>query len=275
MTCGSDRTIAYGLDLAGYSQGKKSALARVEWPGEGPVKAKSLRGHPFACPAKGIDKLDTEREQNEIDRILAEGNLCVDVPIDLQGLMGLDSAESSSSSYPRFIWELTLRPVDCAFHARPPLADRIGAPVVRFRNILTKSQRSQLGSRLWETYPGATLELVTRTKPGYKKGRAKSEAGEWVPIREGCTADEELACLATALSVAANPGTELNDDELDAVLCALAGVAPKCALLFGCGLEEVVSCRINKMAGTEDTAFAAPKGYVLVGRRFWSEIRLE
>ena len=275
MTCGTDRKIAYGLDLAGYSRGEKSALVRVEWPGEGPVKAKSLRGHPFARAAKGIDTLDPECEQNKIDHILAEGNLCVDVPIDLQGLMGLDSAESSRSLCPRFIWELTLRPVDHAFHARPPLADRIGAPVVRFRNILTKPQRRQLGSRLWETYPGATLELMTRTKPGYKKGRAKSEVGEWVPSREGCTADEELACLANVLSVTAKPGTELNDDELDAVLCALAGVAPKCALLFGCGLEEVISSRINKAPGTEDTAFAAPKGYVLLDRRFWSEIRLD
>ena len=274
MTWGSDRTIAYGLDLAGYSQGKKSALVRVEWPGKGPVKAKSLRDHPFARPAKGIDKLDPEREQNEIDRILAEGHLCVDVPIDLQDLMGLDSATSSRSVYPGFIWELTLRPVDYAFHARPPLADRIGALVVRFRNILTKSQKEQLGSRLWETYPGATLELVTRTKPRYKKGRAKSDAAKWVPSREGCTADEELACLATVLSVVANPGTELNDDELDAVLCALTGIAPQWALLRGHALEDAIVCRIRKKLGDLHLRATPPRGYVLLKCKFWEEIHL-
>ena len=174
MTCGSDRRIAYGLDLAGYSQGQRSALVRVEWPGEGPVKAKLLTGHPFARRAEGKHKLNPEPERKAIEFMLGKGRIFVDVPIDLQGLMGLDPPKSSRRSNPPHIWELTCRPLDYAFGARPPLADRIGALVVRFRNILTESQRSQLGSRLWETYPGATLELVTGTKPGYKNGRVNS-----------------------------------------------------------------------------------------------------
>ncbi|MYB31626.1 MAG: DUF429 domain-containing protein [Acidobacteria bacterium] len=283
--------LAYGLDLAGYSQGEKSALVRAEWPGEGPVKAEVLTGHPFADELSGTDELDTGREQQAIDRLLAAGRLCADVPIDLQGLMGLDSAERAGHLYPPSIWQLTSRPVDYAFRALPPLADRIGAPVVRFRNILTKSQRFQLGSRLWETYPAATLQRLgycgecrnSNGKLTYNNGRAKRENARWVPSRPGTrhqARDKAVACIAKRIGITAGDKATITDDVLDAVLCALTGVAPRGSVLNGSALDEEIRRCLGERSESKDksrathTGVTGPKGYVLLSRQFWGQIDL-
>ena len=154
---------AYGLDLAGYSTGK-SALARADYEcsnGTVQVRIMSISKNPFAVKRKRKCVLDVTRERDWIESRLAKSRLCVDIPIDLQGLMGLDpSPERDGWRGTPFLWEQTLRPVDYAFDALPPLADRIGSPVARFRTILTKGQRNQLGHRLRETYPRARPQAI-------------------------------------------------------------------------------------------------------------------
>ena len=296
MTGARNVKVAYGLDLAGYSKGKKSALARVAWHGGNePVEAKVVTDHPFAQELKRCHKLAPRCEQQAIDCMLAQGRLFVDVPIDLQGLMGLDPRKESGDCDHQFVWELTLRPVDYAFGALPALADRIGSPVARFRNILSTLGIDPLGDGLSETYPAASLSLVgeferCKNKKGhltYKDGRAKREDGKWVPCgrREGQrAADTAVACIATEIGI--TTGTTITDDELDAVLCALTGVAPPSALLCGSALEKEISCRIEKKLNskrrntrTESPRQArratAPLGYVLLRCKFWREIQLE
>ncbi|HWB31690.1 MAG TPA: hypothetical protein VG714_00790 [Acidobacteriaceae bacterium] len=111
------------------------------------------------------------------------GPVAVDIPIDLQGLGG--PAQIS------FVWELTRRPVDRALGALAPLADRIGAPTARFRNIVDAGGfGSSLGSRLFETYPAGSLKRL---------GLKRSD-------------------IITA------PGNMLNEDETDAAICALTAL---------------------------------------------------
>ena len=302
--------VAYGLDLAGYSQGKKSALVRVEWPGKGPVKAKVLAGHPFAQALKGKCKLDPKREQEGIARILEEGNLCVDVPIDLQGLMGLDAPERRGC-LPRFVshtkeqdgrldrsvWQLTKRPVDYAFGGLAPLASFIGHLVVRFRTILAADQRDQLGLGLWETYPGAVLhkmwklqeecpeEYRKKNKINYKKDEVTHDGAEWK--------GNGLAWIANTLGIKPVCPAEfaqepLSDDELDAVLCALPGVAPSCESLRCSELDSEIARRLPERLPSEEKSEAsqmtvtAPTGYVLLRKKreepekwWWNEIHLE
>ena len=268
--------IAYGLDLAGYTTGK-SALARVEREcGSRIVHAIVFTNHPFSKKRVGAHKLCIEPEVDAIQCILRTGGLYVDVPIDLQDLTKPD---------PTFIWQLTRRPVDHAFHGLAPLADRIGSPVARFRKILSTLSIDPLGDGLWETYPRATISLLggfeeCRNKKGsltYKDGRAKRNDGEWIPclMRKGRdAADKAVACMATEIGITTSDGTTINDDELDAVICALTGVAPKSALLCGDELEKEILCRINADP-SQKTGFGGPTGYVLLRRRFWSEIPLD
>ena len=307
MAGDSNVKIAYGLDLAGYSTGK-SALARVEREcGSGMVRAQILDDHPFAKRRVGKDILAVELEREAIEFILREGRLCVDAPIDLQGLMGLDSPEGTGACLSRlvgrfrkpgvpsarFTWELTSRPVDYAFGGLQPLASWIGSLVARFRNVLTTHQRGELGLRLWETYPAATLRLLktsgrcgdTKVDLHYKDGRAKREGGSWVPAPKddepkSVSRARAVACMATEIGITSKDGTTINDDELDAVICALTGVAPRSDLLCGAPMEEAISCRIKKKLGkkklgTQEARVTAPRGYVLLQRRFWSEIHLE
>ena len=228
--------------------------------------------------------------------MLDKGNLSVDVPIDLQGLMGLDPPEEQKEGAPWGVWELTLRPVDYAFNALPALADRLGAPAARFRNILATCQRNQLGSRLWETYPGAVLHgtlrlqdacctehIAKQNKITYKGQETKYDGAEWK--------GNGLACIANALNIkpkcpADFDDVPFSDDELDAVLCALTGVAPPLALLSGCQLGEQILCRIQKRLNAKEknnqegrprkkARATAPVGYVLLRCKFWSEIHLE
>ena len=287
MAGDSNVQIAYGLDLAGYYQGRKSALAWLTRQcGSRTVSAQVLSGHPFAKRRIRADRFSVKCEREAIKFMLGEGRLCVDVPIDLQGLMGLDPRTESGDVDPQFVWELTLRPVDYAFDALAPLADRIGSPVVRFRHILSTGQRDQLGLRLWETYPRASLSLLGDFKKcgnqqgnlTYKDGRAKQEDGKWVPClsrKDRDAADRAVACMATEIGITSKDGITINDDELDAVICALTGVAPRSDLLCGAPMEEAISCRIKKKLGTQEARVTAPRGYVLLQRRFWSEIHLE
>ena len=300
MAGNSTVKIAYGLDLAGYSTGK-SALARVERECDSEkVCAKIFDDHPFAKRRIRREELNVECEGKAIEFMFGKGRLSVDVPIDLQGLMGLDPPDPEAGTDPhRFTWELTLRPVDYAFDALPPLATFIGSPVARFRNTLKTFGTSPLGQRLWETYPAAVLRLLGDSsacgsmieRRSYKGGRAKREGGNWVPLPKGkkqmaAARAEALACKATELGITASDETTIDDDDLDATLCALTGVAPPFALLCGSALEIEISCRIAKKLNStsrkaraerpgQETRATAPLGYVLLRCKFWSQIHLE
>ena len=272
--------VGYGLDLAGYSTGK-SALARAEYEcpnGTVRVRIIPISEHPFARKRKLQDVLDVEPERGWIECMLAESRLCVDIPIDLQGLMDLAPLpERDGCAGTPFLWELTRRPVDYAFGALPPLADRIGSPVARFRTTLTERQRNQLGHRLWETYPREVLKRLTGTHGHYKNGRAAFDGRKWVPhpsTEKTAGRSTELARIANQIGLTASGPTSVNDDDLDAAVCAVAGVAPQWALLCGAELEKEIRCCIKEKLEQQEARNAAPRGYLLLRSRYWSGIHL-
>ena len=267
--------MAHGLDLAGYSTGK-SALARAEDEcSSGTVRVRIISGHPFSDKRKRKHVLDVNPEQAQIRSMLAEGRLCVDIPIDLQGLMDIDPPqEGKNCADMPFVWERTLRPVDYAFGALPPLADRIGSPVARFRTILPEQQRDQLGQRLWETYPRAIIERLTEQNRPYKNGAAVFDGEKWIPMTKGTACHDRLADIANRIGLTAGDGISVNDDELDAAVCAVAGVAPRRALLCGHELEKEIRCRIKKKLKQSAARNVPPRGYLLLRCQFWSKIHL-
>src|SRR5579872_1480207 len=161
--------ISYGLDLAGYSTGK-SSLAKATFNGSTELSVVVYRNHPFAEKLEGWETVGplVERERRLL-RFMQP--LYVDVPIDLQGLPNQTGV--------RFTWQLTKRPVDFAFSALPPLADRLGSPVARLAYLLV-ADRSALGSGLYETYPAASLEPMLGGKRSYKGKTAKWKDGNWI-----------------------------------------------------------------------------------------------
>ena len=268
--------VAHGLDLAGYSTGK-SALARADYECcSATVRVRIISGHPFSEKRERKHLLDVKSEQAQIRSMLAQGRLCVDVPIDLQGLMGIDAPqEEKSREDTPFVWERTLRPVDYAFGALPPLADRIGSPVARFRTILTERERQEhLGQCLWETYPRAIIERLTGPNRPYKNGAAVSNGEKWVPKTKATAYQESLADIANRIGLKAGGGMSVNDDELDAAVCAVAGVAPQWALLYGQELEKEIRCRITEKLKQSTDRGDAPRGYLLLRCRYWSVIHL-
>ncbi len=119
---------AFGLDIAGYSEGK-SGFVQADRKDDNSIEITIFQGHAFSEKHDTRTSLEhiAEREKELLISCCKKGRLLVDIPIDLQGL-----------PYPnnvRFIWELVKRPVDFAFDALPPLADRIGSPVARLAKI--------------------------------------------------------------------------------------------------------------------------------------------
>jgi hypothetical protein len=152
--------------------------------------------------------------------------------------------------------------VDRTFGALPPLADRIGSVVARFSNLL-RAYRSghdePLGRSLFETYPADSLRLLGWPHKGYKEkdNRTTFRDGQW--IGRG-PKGERLAEIASRLGLIAEPGTELDHDELDAVICSLTGVLDDECLLRDGNLEHVIS----ESLGNQRVNSAPPRGYVLL-----------
>jgi len=252
---------AFGLDIAGYSTGR-SALACAQRKDGGPIAVTVFREHAFANKVKGNSLLAgvVRKEADWLVACLRLGPVFIDAPLDLQGLPGPHRA--------RFVWELTKRPIDCALKAMPPFAERIGAPVIRIRAILTEIEKTQsklLGVQVFEVYPAASLELMHLRRDGYKGQRVRFEADKW------CDADgdsEVLAGLANSLELAAEGDEFLTDDELDATLCALTGVVDNDDLLQGRELEAHVSNLVGPHTLTDDweESDLVPQGYVLLQR---------
>jgi len=247
-------TRAYGLDLAGYST-TGSALAAADDSGEG-IVITVLDDHCFSVAAGGTSSLadKTHEEIACLDRLIADATaLYVDVPIDLQGLPNPDD--------PELIWELTKRPVDQAFGALCPLADRIGSYVARMQNLwqMLKQNSDPLGSGLFETYPAASLTVGKQCSKGYK-GQATRNQNKWIGVGTNKEAEQKkndkLAELLNKLNWQAEDKFHFSNDEFDAALCALCGVSPR---LDGDELADEMNRRIGG-----NRSYMRPQGYVLL-----------
>ena len=256
-----EEQVAFGLDLAGYSTGK-SGLAKAVRKGNH-IKVTIYRNHAFAVASKGT-KLLSEVTQKEIDLLsycCRNAKIYIDIPIDLQGLNEPDIAE--------MVWQLTKRSVDYAFSALPPLADKIGSPVARIQNLIrkydsTNTEKSPVGEDIFETYPAGSLSLLGYPDSGYK--------GQRISYIDGIWNGDVLAEIANNLNLKADPDTMLNDDDVDACLCALTGVASENHLLQGASLNSEISKRIRKKLPSSlfsRVSTVPPSGYVLL--KGWDE----
>lgn len=250
---------AFGLDLGGYSSGG-SALALAS-RGPSRVEITVYRGHAFMKkPGKGKPFPDIVAEEVELlAACLQEAPLYVDVPIDLQRL--------PCPGGEVFAWQLVKRPVDQAFGALPPLADRIGSVVARFSNLLRALRvdyPKPLGQLLYETYPAGSLRLLEIPHERYKEknNSVKFEDGKWVGYG---AKGERLAELTERLGLIAGQGEKLNHDEFDAVICALTGVVEETRLLRDNDLKHTILKRL----GSQQVDPTPPKGYVLL--QSWPE----
>ena len=244
---------SFGLDLAGYST-NGSALAVAE-SDNARITVTLLDGHCFCQAAEGT-VLVAQKAAEEVEclrRLLARGKVLVDVPIDLQDLLRPEGAT--------FIWQLTKRPVDRAFGALCPLADRIGSYVARMKNLWrilgAEMTGDPLGATLFETYPAASLRLSDRCCEGYK-GRCGFQAGVWTGSAAKTDIDQKknnvFAKLLSELKWLAEDGFQMNNDEFDAAICALTGIGDQ---LHGVELETEINRQL-------DGKYCAPRGYVLL-----------
>jgi len=259
-------TIAYGLDFAGFSTGG-SALARADRNSAGDLCVTVYMGHCFAEKVDGFDEVREvlRRERAVVATCLQHATLTVDIPIDLQGLPTVEPRQ--------FSWELTLRPVDCAFNARPPLADRLGAPVARFAALASPPQLADnavLGTSLFETYPAAALELMGLPREGYK-GHARYQPPDgWIPVE---TKEEDMqqraknqvfARMLNLLAWNAPKSTILSHDSFDATLCAITGTAEPARRLEGVDLERAIQQRLTRKKRPVPSRMTPPTGYALL-----------
>lgn len=248
---------AFGLDIAGYSTGK-TGFARACRKNDNSIIVTVYQGHIFSKKYDGKKPLDNIaiKERELLQACCKNSVLMVDTPIDLQGLSHLDNAS--------FIWQLTLRSVDYAFGGMAPLANYIGAPVARFQNMMSahndqNRDESIVGTHIFETYPAATLRLLGLPYKKYKDHKIVFEDGHWT----GGIAEE----IAEGLGLIAENGEMLNDDELDAIICAITGVVDDDLILKGDELKHEISKSIKNKLNNEyldGINVEPPRGYVLL-----------
>ncbi len=232
--------MAFGLDLGGYSAGGSVLVfATRRTPTE--VHATVYKGHTFSKkPGRGRPLAPiAEKEVELLAACLRRAPLYADVPIDLQGL--------PCPGGEVYAWQLVKRPVDFAFGALPPLADRIGSVVARFQNILrllSQDHLDPLGDRLFETYPAGSLRLLELPHEGYKddKDRITFEGDTW---HGSGPKGRVLTRIANGLGISGTHGEMLSHDDLDAVLCALTGVVDRSCLLQGKELGTAIGERVD------------------------------
>ncbi len=259
-----ENSVAYGIDLAGYSSTGKSQVARVIRTDDANgcylaaslIPTNLLRGYSGTEPLKKVIDSDIQ----VFSDLLGNGGICaVDVPIDLQGL---DSFNENKT----YLWEVTKRPIDYKLGALPPLADKIGAVVARMQLII-KNFPGLLGVSIFETYPAASLKLLSLNQQ-YKGGNAIWQNGKWVPSTMGAknNANIGLSNMLNQLNVVSYiEGLNINDDQIDAILSAVP-------LLSRPWLME--SDLINHPSLADKKLLKAPNGYILCGDKFWSRIEI-
>jgi hypothetical protein len=273
-----------GWDLAGYGD-SGSALCRADRTGDA-ITATILRA-PFICRPRHAIAADiqatTDAECEMLRRFARIGSVYLDVPIDLEQLIRL--VDHLRDEPALFYWQLVKRPVDHIFWALEPLASNLGFAVARTSHILgrlvAENAGVTLGDNLFETYPAATLQLVWDTnqwtEAKYKGGKITFRDGRWqgqaskkknpaARTKEARKSDG-LASLANTLRFQAAEGSNMDDDEFDAVLCAMTGCIPDCTV-HGEILAAVVRKRLVAQHGDEDWigSVEPPKGYVVFDR---------
>lgn len=259
---------SFGLDIAGYSTGK-SGFARARRKSDNSIIVTVYQGHVFSKKYDGklsLDSVET-RERELLQACCKNSVLLVDTPIDLQGLPNFDDAS--------FIWQLTRRPVDYSFGGMAPFANYIGAPVARFQNLLSASDdlesfESLVGTQIFETYPAASLRLLGLPYKKYKDHKIVFEDGHWT----GGIAEK----IAEGLELIAENGEMLNNDELDAIICALTGIVDNDQILQNDELKHEISKGIISKLKIEDLNginVEPPLGYVLLKERPKMKINIE
>lgn len=258
------REFGFGLDLSGYSTGRSIFAAAINSGDDEALVF--LLNSPFNHRLEGSDEIDDQlaEERGFLERCMALGSVAIDVPIDLQTLgtwQGL------------WLWQLTKRPVDYAFGALPPLADRLGSVVARFQALLAFAPelRSRLGSQLWETYPAGSLAFLGQSIQ-YKGGRAVRAGGRWTPNSEkaACIGASELC---TKLHLSADDRIALGCDEIDATLSALTALSVDSDRLVGNDVDAVIRERIKNAPGwANERSFEGPLGYLLLRRSRWKKV---
>jgi hypothetical protein len=258
---------AFGLDLSGYGTGK-SSFARADRLTDETILVTVFKDHPFQKKFHGRDMLngDTHGELEALRLCEAVGPIFIDVPIDLQGLPVVDEN--------CFVWELTQRPVDKAFGALPALADRIGYPFARFQRLLSGLRaggEDPLDDWLFETYPAGSLKNLNFPPKGYKGHDAHCKNGKW-------SGGGTIAQIAEGLRLRADGELHLTDDDLDAVICAVTGVADGQHRLEGDALSQEI--RKNLLKETPEQYHSRlrtnpPRGYVLLKAPFPGSISIQ
>jgi hypothetical protein len=211
--------IGFGLDLAGYTT-TKTSLAAIECTGK-QANVFLLRHSAFARKRETSSPLKEVvfEEERDLELCISLGPLAVDIPIDLQGL--------PFPSDPVEIWQLTKRPIDNELGAMPPFADRIGAPVVRFAAIRNrKSFSGVLGKNLFETYPADIWKKIFNTYPTATRKKLELLAGAYKARGKERAKIRVSACVDLCRLLHIEPALE-NDDDIDALICAVTAVAPK------------------------------------------------
>jgi hypothetical protein len=227
---------AFGIDLAGYTTGRTVVAAMMR--DEDSTRVWLLRNSPLSeayrsdAPLPGIVSAECEALR-AMSRL---GPVAIDVPIDLQKVGGAESAV--------IIWQLYKRPVDQAFKAMPALADRIGAPYARMQAILAYCGHAlRLGQELFETYPKASLQMLSLPWRGYKGVEARHHQARM------------LLCDRLKWGQCAT------DDEFDALLCAAAAGASAEERISGSSLRSLIA---SLLPGCPDCE--PPLGYILLRR---------
>jgi hypothetical protein len=246
---------AFGLDISGYSAGR-TALAYAERSSADAITITIYGNHPMAVQADGATPLlgIATAERELLEWCIEQAPLYIDAPLHLRALPAPADA--------RYVFELTRSPADYALGALPPLADRIGAPVARLLYLMRMPPtdlRELIGTRIFETYPAEALRNLALPSTGYKNQSATMRDGIWT--------GEGLAEICTGIKLRADDGLSIDDDEVDALLCALTGVAGSDGRLAGEPLAAELTARIQRrIPDWQPIGDVAPPGFVLLGR---------
>ncbi|MCL7413884.1 MAG: hypothetical protein M8353_09755 [ANME-2 cluster archaeon] len=244
---------SFGLDIAGYSTGKLG-FAMAQRKNNIAIEVTVYQGHIFSKKFDLKNPLEEimKKERELLFSGLHNSSLIVDIPIDLQGLPHLNNA--------LYIWQLTQRPVDFAFGALAPFANFIGSPVARFQNLINEGFNGIIGKNIFETYPARSLDLINLPSQNYKKKNISYNNGHWN--------DGPAAKIAQGLGlVAKKEGETLNDDELDAIICAITGVVDENLILQGDDLKNEICNRIMQkliLQNLDGINVEPPLGYILL-----------
>src|SRR5262249_15108308 len=160
----------FGWDLAGYGEGNSPLCLAVREANT--VTAKVIKYQQVCSPALELAD-DLTAAVDEGRRLLEEccglGPFIGGGPIDLQSFCSL--VDRRKRHEVRHYWQLVMRQIDFTLNGMKRLADNIGYPVARLANVLSglgESTRVKLDETLFETYPAASLEILSRATPSLR-----------------------------------------------------------------------------------------------------------